>query len=402
MLIDVRSFRRCLLTMVAILSISVFGITQSTTAATFTELGDLPGGFTSSMANGVSADGSVVVGNSHSASGNEAFRWTESGGMVGLGDLPGGSFGSSAAAVSADGSVVVGTSTSASMTKPAGGEAYLWTEAGGMVGLGTLGIDSGATAISADGSIFVGNARSSPSFIESVRGPASGGMVELPTPAGTLSSAATGVSGDGSVVVGSHHPSGAYRWTASGGMVDIGDLPGGSDSSSARAVSANGLVVVGGGTTAEGQRAFRWTQSGGMQELGDIIGGGNTTSAYAVSADGSFVVGNGSRPSGGGAWIWDENNGIRSIVDILTNDGIDLGGWSLNVATGVSDDGLTVVGMGNHNGANEGWIVTLDAPPAPASARTRASRDHDASWSSRTCGLPKASRLTLPASRAHE
>ncbi len=36
---------------------------------------------------GLSADGSVVVGVSNSASGTEAFRWTAGGGMVGLGDL---------------------------------------------------------------------------------------------------------------------------------------------------------------------------------------------------------------------------------------------------------------------------------------------------------------------------
>ncbi len=38
--------------------------------------------------------------------GGEAFRWTQAGGMVGLGDLPGGTFGSKTFFVSADGSVV--------------------------------------------------------------------------------------------------------------------------------------------------------------------------------------------------------------------------------------------------------------------------------------------------------
>jgi probable HAF family extracellular repeat protein len=55
-------------------------------------LGDLPGGEFHSVAIGVSADGSVIVGPSDSASGYEAFRWTSDGGMVGLGDLPGGWF----------------------------------------------------------------------------------------------------------------------------------------------------------------------------------------------------------------------------------------------------------------------------------------------------------------------
>src|SRR5262249_26551175 len=76
-------------------------------AASLTPLGDLPGGEFRSVANGVSADGSTVIGFSGLGAGQEAFRWTSAGGMVGLGDLSGGDFESSANGVSADGSVVV-------------------------------------------------------------------------------------------------------------------------------------------------------------------------------------------------------------------------------------------------------------------------------------------------------
>ena len=62
---------------------------EGPTYAAFIPLGDLPGGLSLSDARGVSADGSVVVGTSVSASGFEAFRWTQAGGMVGLGFLPG-------------------------------------------------------------------------------------------------------------------------------------------------------------------------------------------------------------------------------------------------------------------------------------------------------------------------
>ena len=74
----------------------------------FAGLGDLPGGSFSSHALGISADGSVVVGRGNSSSETsdpfgtyEAFRWTEAGGMVGLGDLTGGGFGSLAHSTSA-------------------------------------------------------------------------------------------------------------------------------------------------------------------------------------------------------------------------------------------------------------------------------------------------------------
>jgi len=53
-------------------------------------LGDLAGGIFASSALGVSANGLVVVGESESTSGTQAFRWTSGGGIVGLGDLPGG------------------------------------------------------------------------------------------------------------------------------------------------------------------------------------------------------------------------------------------------------------------------------------------------------------------------
>ena len=71
-------------------------------------LGDLPGGSLNSHAFGISTDGLVIVGHGNSAAGTEAFRWTKDEGMVGLGILPGFDF-SMAEDVSADGSVVVGS-----------------------------------------------------------------------------------------------------------------------------------------------------------------------------------------------------------------------------------------------------------------------------------------------------
>jgi probable HAF family extracellular repeat protein len=119
----------------------------------FQGLGDLPGGDFHSSARSISANGSVVVGRSTSASGNEAFRWTSSGGMVGLGDLPGGYFASCAYSVSADGSVIVGEGQATERT-----EAFGW-ENDVMTGLGDLpngGFYSEAWSVSADGSVVVG------------------------------------------------------------------------------------------------------------------------------------------------------------------------------------------------------------------------------------------------------
>jgi len=101
-------------------------VSQNAFADSFAGLGDLVGGSFNSRGNGTSADGSVVVGQGTSASGGEAFRWTQGGGMVGLGDLAGGGFFSQAHGTSADGSVVVGQGFTGSSF-----EAFIWDSING-------------------------------------------------------------------------------------------------------------------------------------------------------------------------------------------------------------------------------------------------------------------------------
>jgi len=97
-------------------------IATATWSQTLTWLGTL--GNNLSLAYGVSADGSVVVGMARNAAGqNRAFRW-QNGVMQDLGTLGGAE--SYAYGVSADGSVVVG------MARNAAGQqrAFRWTQAG--------------------------------------------------------------------------------------------------------------------------------------------------------------------------------------------------------------------------------------------------------------------------------
>src|SRR5262249_49770549 len=179
--------------------------------ADFVPLGDLPGGIFQSAAFAVSADGKVVVGSGTSAAGTEAFRWTATTGMVGLGDLPGGQFYSEAFGVSADGSVVVGGGTTASSGPNF--EAFRWTAATGMVGLvelqgrAGLSVSSLAQGVSADGSVVVGFGRLRRGVGEFVydfepfRWTQAGGMVSLGSLMGQ-DGEARGVSADGKVIVG--------------------------------------------------------------------------------------------------------------------------------------------------------------------------------------------------------
>jgi len=351
-----------LMLVILVLVCSLTPISLGTTAS-FQGLGDLPGGQYWSEARGVSADGSTVVGWSWSSSSvGEAFRWTSGGEMAALGDVPGGGVYSIAYGVSGDGSVVAGDGTSSS-----GPEAFRWTSAGGMVGLGDLSggsFRSFGSDVSDDGSVVVGWGTSSSSE-EAFRWTSASGMVSLgDLPGGNSYSFAYGVSADGSVVVG-YGDSGdsweAFRWTFGEGLVGIGDLPGGGLDSYAYGVSPDGSFIVGRGTSSSGLEAYRWTSDDGMVGLGDLPGGNFWSEAHDVSADGSVVVGSSKSDLGKEAFIWDAENGMRNLKDVLVNDyGLNLDGWKLSHAFGVSDDGMTIVGAGfNPSGRNEGWIATI-------------------------------------------
>jgi probable HAF family extracellular repeat protein len=148
-------------------------------------------------------------------------------------------------------------------------------------------------------------------------------------------------------------------------MVGLGDLPGGSFNSRAYGVSADGSVIVGYGNSASGSEAFRWTSGGGMVGLGDLPGGSFGSRANGVSADGSVVVGYDYSASGyGEAFIWDTANGMRNLKDVLVNDfSLNLTGWTLTRATGISANGLTIVGYGaNPSGNTEAWGATIPEP----------------------------------------
>ncbi len=326
----------------------------------FQGLGDLSGGSFNSGAYGVSSDGQVVVGNSISASGYKAFRWTSAGGMVSIG--PG-----YANAVSADGQVIAGLN---------GGEAFRWTNLSGMISLGDLpggSFESGATGVSSDGQVVVGYS-SSTSGYEAFRWISAGGMIGLgDLSGGSFESVANGISSDGQVIVGrgtSGSGTEAFRWTNDGGMVGLGDLPGGYFNSWATAVSSDGSIVIGTSSSTasfasyeNATEAFRWTSVGGMVGLGDLPGGDFHSSANAISSDGSIVAGQSISALGYEAFIWDNVNGMQNLKDMLIDKcGLDLTGWQLWSATGISADGLTIIGWGyNPSGDQEAWRATIPA-----------------------------------------
>ena len=315
----------------------------------------------------VSADGSVVVGGD--------FRWTAATGPVALG-LPGRT---SAEAVSADGATVVGWFQAVPLGRI---EAFHWNTATGAVGLGDLIGDefqSVSYGVSADGSVVVGTALADGAepgqgsrHLEAFRWTAATGMVGLgDLQGGDYWSDARGVSADGNVVVGMSYNASfnfeAFRWTSGTGMVGLGDLPGGGFDVRANDVSADGNVVVGNGSSATGPEAYYWTSAGGMMGLGYLPGLEAESRAYGVSADGSVVVGQSQADNNSAtseAFVWTQVNGMQRLRDVLIAKGVTgLDNWELREATSISADGQWVVGDGiNPSGDREAFLANISAP----------------------------------------
>ncbi|WP_179299612.1 T9SS type A sorting domain-containing protein [Rubrivirga marina] len=149
---------------------------------------------------------------------------------------------------------------------------------------------------------------------------------------------ANDVSPDGRVIVGRGLYDGrqsAFRWTPTGGLVDLGTF--GGVATYAEATSDDGAVVVGGAWPegATQPRAFRWSAETGMVDLGTL--GGPNAAATGVSGDGRVVFGAAE----------DENGRSRAVRWIEGGDAVplgSLGNMGLGRADGSSPDGRVIVG----------------------------------------------------------
>jgi hypothetical protein len=228
---------------------------------------------------------------------------------------------------------------------------------------------------------------------------------------------ANAISDDGMVAYGSsfaNFGNEVFRWSPSTGIVGLGFLNPADDTSApaARGVSSDGSVMVGISTAppAYVNRAFRYVHGFGMTAL-PLLPGGAGNNAIAVTTDGNVVLGWGDSPVyPNGEFIrWNTSAGTtealgspeptlipRSIgaitadgqvaivsyndIDItltisylrnahgwfelnavMADAGVDLAGWVLDGAWGVSSDGTLLFGSGQHNGDVEGWVSELPA-----------------------------------------
>ena len=203
-------------------------------------------------------------------------------------------------------------------------------------------------------------------------------------PGGAFGGSGYGISADGLTIVGSsitENGTQAFRWTEPQGMSNIGHLgvPAGYEPfAEAYGASADGSVIVGLSRSMvslnSGWEAFRWTQAG-MVGLGDLPGGAVLSAAYATNANGSIIVGSAGVQGSCGpfgcqtaprAFVWDATHGLRDLNVVLAELGLNLNGWVLTEARGISANGRVIVGTGTNPVGNvEAWRVDLGIPSPP-------------------------------------
>jgi probable HAF family extracellular repeat protein len=299
------------------------------------------------FARSVSGNGSTVVGFDDSNGFSRAFRLVGSN-YSQLALAPNGST-SYAAGVSADGSVIVG------QVDIFGGDqcAAIWTN--GVLTVLPLGsyVEMGAMAVSADGLTMAGYTVDGLSRSDAFyRGP-SNIVTSLASLFGTSHSRATGVSGDGSLIIGTLSDDYyGISTTLTGFIYQVGGSHTVVSASASApmvfttrtmteltAISANGAVTVGYAFSDptninNDALAFRRSSNGTITSLGTL--GGVWSKANAVSANGAVIVGQSDNGTSAEAFVYQD--GAMTGLGFLP-------GGSFSSATGVSADGSVIVGF---------------------------------------------------------
>ncbi len=214
------------------------------------------GFYTATAAQGVSGDGGVAVGfmSVPQSFASQAFRWTSAGGAQPLGFAQVGDAASSANGISRDGTTIVGGSGGGSNPSVC----FAWRQSTGMVALPPLSGNtrSGGWGVNFDGSVIVGESSGNTPRATMWR---DGQPIDLGVPVGFAGGTiAKAVNDAGTVVVGfaSGTSSVASIWTPTFGMEYLSDyllrngiqVPSGWTLLQATAVSPDGRTIAGWGT----------------------------------------------------------------------------------------------------------------------------------------------------------
>lgn len=323
-------------------------------------------GLNGSVATGVSADGRVAAGYSYSTPATVGYTWTAAQGRFDFGlqpDVPQPPS-TRTDAISGNGTTVVGTTVVSSVL-----QAFRY---GGTGTYQTLGLLNGyersyADSVSGDGSIVVGRCAVGPFDAggQAFRWTSATGMQGLPpTRPGNVYSEATGISRDGGTIVGFSYDSGgfsdAFTYTVAQGILTLPSLTNPpSTGTRASAVSPDGSIVVGVSGTGASPVIWRNRQ---IMNLG-VAPGWTQGWPLAVSDDGSVVVGyfTGGSPQTGA--VWTLAHGPQTLGSYLAGSGVPVpAGVAFGASTGISGDGLTLVGTAGGSVPVQGFVATTPSP----------------------------------------
>jgi probable HAF family extracellular repeat protein len=247
------------------------------------------------------------------ASPRRAFAWTEANGVMDLGTLGG----TTSEAWGTRGARVVGSSTISGDLEP---HAFAWSLDTGLVDLGSFG-GAWAYGNSVSGRVVVGTAEKD-GQPRGFRWRPATGMVALPLLPGGSESSAYAV--DGGLIAGysttpAAEPFRSRRpvvWRTDGTLIDplgtpieaCGDFVCGNGEATA---VRDGMVVGYRSDATQRVRAFAWTEAGGLVDLGLVPG---AIESFALDTDGGAAVGQLSGNLTPRAFVWDEANGMRAIT----------------------------------------------------------------------------------------
>jgi len=236
--------------------------------------------------------------------------------------------------------------------------AFIWTETGGMVDLGSLSraITTAANAINSSGAV-VGqgyNGHTQAPFYWTM----TGGFVSLP-PSASIYDQARGIN-DANYVIGNRaHGSftdEAFIWDPLNHVIRyLGALPGGTNRIGFglnHKMHATGAAAF---SSADDLHGFLWTKTGGMQDIGAASRSQPWTYGVSINDQDEIVGETGPKSV---PFYWSETTGIvilQSLANDASRDGVN-SGRTQGSAYQITNDGTIVGNVNNAGGANRAVI----------------------------------------------
>ncbi|QOW11319.1 T9SS type A sorting domain-containing protein [Kaistella flava (ex Peng et al. 2021)] len=301
--------------------------------------------------------------------------WNEGTGLVTIGEVTGDEQISGTTSISKDAKYVSGT-----MVNPDTGKSEMArynTTTGTWTYLGTINPDGDGTSawgMTSDGSAIVGLGFVSGWEAHAMKWTQATGIVDLGSTTPTRSSRANAISDDGTVIVGWQDDDYGDRFAVywKDNVQSFIQKENSSFTGEGQAVTPDGNTIV--GTSEEEEGAFVWNAADGYISIKHpdpmYIGG-----ASGVSDDGKTVIGYfrpwGAPATSGEGFIWTKETGRINLNDYVASLGYDDLGMTFALPLGISPNGQYIAGLGTSGNGLSGFVIKLPTNLATAVAQNK-------------------------------